>query len=289
MAKTEDETSQFWFHNYHKSDFSKFFLIDSYICWAYWGITKYRRLAEDESAEKARAFIDKHRVNIENSISTASALISGWSDAPQTMRVILEEDCRSTIEYIKDETGFTDSAIFHKSLGITKKESIDGAMTTIDRELRLVRNYLQLADRVSLKSLYYRWLHGIYSLFKGVEKAANCEEFQELTVGFEDFLDYPFPSRKEIHTALTAEINYLQIPESLKQELIKKLYVHWGRLFASASVMSASCKKVMLVAFEGEEEGTVDIDSAINEAGRLQIDASLAIASLSIEALSSKY
>jgi hypothetical protein len=277
-SKTTTEDHKYWFEEYSKSDFTRFMIIDANINWAYWGVSKYSRYVENKNIDAAQSFIREHKSTIEERMNIAHESLSNWSDIPQIMKTILVNDFDSTTKYINETLDFSDSAIFHQKLGLDKEESWGEMVNAMDRELILVRNYIQLTDEHNLMALYCKWVFIYYGLMEELSNIKDMNGWELFAKDCQLKLKSIIPTDYAISNAANATVMHLEIRPSLMAMLTDEYALQWKRLFRSASGFNG-----LLLDFTSHEEWPSEQvldEGVLSKIAVLQVDASLAISEL---------
>ena len=287
-----DREGIYWFEKHTRSDFTKYALIDSYINRAYWTASKYHLLIEFVPSDTSQAFIQKHRPSIEENLKTADQYLSNWNDIPSDIKIILITTLENVVVNIKETIELTDSTIFHKKLGLEKKET-NWVEDNAEREKNLIKIYSQYTDNYNLTTLYNKWVYRWYGAMQENEESINIflsgknlNELMSLV-----------PKKSIVESTAMVEAKHFEVRSGMNSHEFVRKYTHeWAQLFSSASMMTEALRDFISDInedFELKKQGR-DLNirdpekkfyEAIDKAAFMQHDSALALADLIISEL----
>ena len=291
-STSDTDENIYWFEKHKRSDFTKLTLIESYINRAYWTASKYSLLVDSAPQDISEAFIQKHRPSIEESLKTANQYFLNWHDVPSDMEIILKTKLENTVLNVGDMIEVTDSTVFHKKLGLEKKET-NWFEDSAERKKKLIRIYIEYTDKYNLQTLYSKWVYRWYGEVEDIEEIAKSYASR---VVFSKIVSM-IPSELVIASTAAAEAEYLEFASSTNSKEFTRQYTHeWSKLFSSALMMSGALKdftsamsEVMGLDKQGRDPDTKAIhknfEDEIDNATFMQHDSALAISDLIISEL----
>ena len=287
-----DREGKYWFEKHTRSDFTKYALIDSYINRAYWTASKYNLLIESVPLDTSQAFIQKHRSSIEGSLKTAGQYLSNWNNIPTDIKIILITTLENAAANIKEIIELTDSTIFHKKLGLEKKET-NWIEDFAERDRNTLKTYSQYTDNYNLVTLYHKWVYLWYGSMLNDDESTHIF----LTGKNLNKLISLVPKKSIVERAAIAEAKYIEVRSSTNSHEFVRKYTHeWVKVFLSASMMTEAVRDFILsidkalgLKNQGRDpnicEPEKEFDEAIDKAAFMQHDSMLALADLIISEL----
>jgi len=227
--------TSFWFERYSKTEYTKYVQIEATIFWSYYIAAKYRDLVEVGNTKEANIFIDKHRSEIINKMTTALATIKEWSNAPSCMRFLLTGSYKVAGDYLSHSIKMSDKINFHKIYGVEIEENLDVILESIEKEQNFMRMYAQHTDEADISSLYYKWLNKYDESIKYLGRVIDNDTWNEFIQYCLKYIPVSLPAEEQIKTSAEACISHLEVFPSVKNEVTQKFVNLWLQLFNSSA------------------------------------------------------
>ena len=196
---------------------------------------------------------------------------------------------KQTLEGVKETIELTDSKIFHKKLGLEKKET-SWIEDNVEREKKLITISSQYTDNYNLTTLYNKWAYRWYGALQENEESVSTF----FTGKILNELISLVPKKSIVESTAMVEAKYLEVKSGTNSHEFVRKYTHeWAKLFLSASMMAEALRDFILSIDKDLElikpgrdpnicESEKKFDGAIDKAAFMQHDSALALADLII-------